>query len=383
MEIDPTSLQGHDKEDIISVFIEHVVKTEEEVEEKETRGGKTTDLKLYLLDNQGFEFGTIETTVEHLATSDDTDRNTKNWIADHVVDEQSIDDDLSFLQISTPDAGRTDDFLVVRSNGYFWILTTERKEWCRKTVEKLIQYLPGVERLYLSSDDLEDIVEGLQDAYVSGFTAKYHAPYRKRDATLVFHGAEENDLDKGEEAFDATPSRIEWDQTNSPAAAIQGANTNDGHLSVENVREGSEAKAVNTILGLTEDYQERDRANYEVEHKPTRTIFDDGSQAIDGHTAIELTDPDRDDAPNLAEELQEDVLSGLQYNAGMWGDDTFFVQDKEHEEVFELALEPPNIILYARENTTALSLRSFCQEILDEFDSTYSLEKKQNMLVGQ
>jgi len=70
-------LQGHDKEDIISVFIEHVVKTEEEVEEKETRGGKTTDLKLYLLDNQGFEFGTIETTVEHLATSDDTDRNTK------------------------------------------------------------------------------------------------------------------------------------------------------------------------------------------------------------------------------------------------------------------------------------------------------------------
>jgi len=77
MEIDPTSLQGHDKEDIISVFIEHVVKTEEEVEEKETRGGKTTDLKLYLLDNQGFEFGTIETTVEHLATSDDTDRNTK------------------------------------------------------------------------------------------------------------------------------------------------------------------------------------------------------------------------------------------------------------------------------------------------------------------
>jgi hypothetical protein len=382
MEIDPTSLQGHDKEDIISVFIEHVVKTEEEVEEKETRGGKTTDLKLYLLDNQGFEFGTVETTVEHL-TSDDTDRNIKNWIADHVVDEQSIDDDLSFLQISTPDAGRTDDFLVVRSNGYFWILTTERKEWCRKTVEKLIQYLPGVERLYLSSDDLEDIVEGLQDAYVSGFTAKYHAPYRKRDATLVFHGAEENDLDKAEEAFDATPSRIEWDQTNSPAAAIQRANTNDGHLSVENVREGSEAKAVNTILGLTEDYQERDRANYEVEHKPTRTIFDDGSQAIDGHTAIELTDPDRDDAPNLAEEFQEDVLSGLQYNAGMWGDDTFFVQDKEHEEVFEIALEPPNIILYARENTTALSFRSFCQEILDEFDSTYSLEKKQNVLVGQ
>jgi len=144
MEIDPTSLQGHDKEDIISVFIEHVVKTEEEVEEKETRGGKTTDLKLYLLDNQGFEFGTIETTVEHLATSDDTDRNTKKLIADHVVDEQSIDDDLSFLQISTPDAGRTDDFLVVRSNGYFWILTTERKEWCRKTVEKLIQYLPAL-----------------------------------------------------------------------------------------------------------------------------------------------------------------------------------------------------------------------------------------------
>jgi hypothetical protein len=28
----------------------------------------------------------------------------------------------------------------------------------------------------------------------------------------------------------------------------------------------------------------------------------------------------------------------------MWGDDTFFVQDKEHEEVFELALEPRYLI---------------------------------------
>ncbi|MDL0129907.1 hypothetical protein PNP59_03010 [Halobacterium salinarum] len=76
MEIDPTSLQGHDKEDIISAFVEHVVKTEEEAEEKETRGGKTTDLKLYLLDNQGFEFGTVDATIEHLATSGDTGRNT-------------------------------------------------------------------------------------------------------------------------------------------------------------------------------------------------------------------------------------------------------------------------------------------------------------------
>lgn len=381
MDIDLDNLK--DKEEIIRDLVEHVVKTDEEVEDKETRGGKTTDLKLYLLDNKGFKIGQLDQTIEFLSTSDLTDKNAKNWIAEHVVDENTVSDDISLVKISTPSANRTDDFVFIQNNGYLWILTTERKEWAEKTVENLIKYLPNVERLYLDSEALEDTVEGLEDAYVSGFTAKYHSPNRARDATLVFHGAEEDDLDKAEEAFQAKPTRIEFDQANSPAAAIQGSQANDGELSLESVRGGSEPKAVATLIGLSEEYQTRDRETYEVEHPPERTVLDDGSCSVNGFTAVELTDPDRDSAPNLPAELEEEIFSGHQYEIGHWGEDTVFVHDTEHQEIFEVALEPPNIILYARESTSALSLRSFCQEIIDEFDSTYSIQKRQNTIAGQ
>ena len=383
MEIDPKQFTGADKETILRELIDHVVKTPEEAKDKQTRGGKSTDLKLYLCDNQGFTFGTLDERIEQIASSDDFDRNAKRFVSEHTFLEDKLSEGISFVQITTPDADRTDDFFFIRNNGYLWILTTERKKWVKKTVENLIKYLPDVERLYLSSDDLEGLVDHLNKAQISGFTARYKAPYRDRDATLVFHGAEEDDLETAQEAFDAEPSRIEFDQANSPATAIQGSYTNDGHTTLESVRQDSEAKALETLLGITEDYQESDRKNFEVENKPSRTIHEDGSFAIDGFTCVELTDPDREevDTEVLRIELEEDILSAYQYTHGAWGDDTLMVYDEDHEEVFEVALEPPNIILYPKEGTTALSLRSFAQKILDEFDSTYTLTKRTNSVV--
>ena len=60
------------------------------------------------------------------------------------------------------------------------------------------------------------------------------------------------------------------------------------------------------------------------------------------------------------------------------GDTKIRVYDKEYNETFDIALEPPDIILYARESTSALSLREFVREVFEDLDSTYSLGKKQN-----
>jgi hypothetical protein len=100
------------------------------------------------------------------------------------------------------------------------VFTTVRREWRQKTIENLLDYLPCVERLYLTADDLETLTREVRDSRISGFTAKYHAPNRERDAALIFSGAEEGDLETAEEAFDAKPTRIEFDQTNSPDTVI-------------------------------------------------------------------------------------------------------------------------------------------------------------------
>lgn len=377
MELNASDLQGKSPPEVIRELVEHVTKSEQEIEDKETRGGKTTDLKIYVSDNKGIQIGGLSEAIEELVLKGDLNKTAKDFFNNHTVTEEKIQGRISFVEISSPQYDRVDEFIFVLNGEYLWVLTTERKDWAEDTIEKLLKYLPSVERLYLSSDDLEEIVDNLNqlgETRVSGFTARYLSPHREKKATLQFHGAEERDLRKAERHFEATPSRIEFDQANSPQTAIQGSNSNDGFITLESVRRDSEDKAVETALKILGEYQERDFANYEVEESPRRTTIDDGF-LVKGYTGVELKTHEEVDPEELIEKLKDGVLSSYQYEYGHWDNYTLFVHDEDHGEIFELGVEGANIVLHARESTTALSLRDFCQRVLDGFDSTYSIEK--------
>ncbi|WP_135304207.1 hypothetical protein [Haloarcula amylovorans] len=390
MDFDPADYKDKSKREVLRELVEYVVKSDEDMEEKGTRSGGDTDLNIYLCDNQGLEIGDFDHWVHQLTEDDRITGHAANFAKNHTFSEDVAGDDIAVVTITTPDKGREDEFLFVTTNGsggddYLWVITTVHSDWRDKTIERLLDYLPCVERLYLSSDDLEELTGGIRDSRVSGFTAKYHAPNRERDATLRFSGAEPGDLETAEEAFDAKPTRIDFDQKNSPATAIQGANTNNGRISMRSVRNGSEPKAVETLLGITEGYQELDQARFDVEYPAELAKLENGF-TVDGFTAVELTDPDRDDATpdELVEELEARVLNGNQYRHGIRdGGTKLRVWDTDHDETFDVALEPPNIVLYARDSTTALSLREFVRDVYEELDSTYSLQKRQNPVAIQ
>lgn len=378
MDVDPDTLEGKTTRQILRDLVEYVVRSDEEMEEKETRSGDRTDLNIYVCDNESYEIGALDEWVAFLADSDRVSGHTANYVADHTFSEKVVDDSISLVTITTPSKGREDDFVFLTNDGYLWVLTTAHSDWRKRTIENLLKYLPCVERLYLSSEDLEYLTDHVQDSRVSGFTARYHAPNRERDATLTFSGAEPGDLQKAEETFDAKPTRIEFDQANSPITAIQGASTNKGRLTMRSVRDGAESKAVDTFLGLSEEYQELDQQSFDIEHRPVRGPLETGF-TVDGFTAVELTDPDREEAEDLVAELEAQVLNGDQYRYGIRdGGRKVRVFDTEYSEIFDVAIEEPDIILYARETTTALSLRSFVREVYDELDSTYSLSKATN-----
>lgn len=390
MDFDPADYKDKSKREVLRELVEYVVKSDEDMEEKGTRSGGETDLNIYLCDNQGFEIGDFDYWVHQLTEDDRITGHAANFAKNHTFSEDIAGDDIAVVTITTPDKGREDEFLFVTTNGsggddYLWVITTVHSDWRDKTIERLLDYLPCVERLYLSSDDLEELTGGIRDSRVSGFTAKYLAPNRERDATLRFSGAEPGDLETAEEAFDAKPTRIDFDQKNSPTTAIQGANTNNGRISMRSVRDGSEPKAVETLLGITEGYQELDQARFDVEY-PAELVKLENGFTVDGFTAVELTDPDRDDATpaELVEELEAHVLNGNQYRHGIRdGGTKLRVWDTEHDETFDIALEPPDIVLYARDSTTALSLREFVRDVYEELDSTYSLQKRQNPVATQ
>lgn len=384
MDLDPAQYRQMSKQEILRELIEHIVTSEESQEEKEHRSGKSTDLNLYLLDNRGYEIGSLDEHINHITESNRVNGHAKNYISNHTFSEEKLGPETALVSITTPEKSRTDDSIWIRQGDYIWALTTVRQEWRKKTIEKLIKYLPQVERLYLSSEYLEVLTQEniIKDSYISGFTSQYHAPYADRQATLRFHGGRREDLEKAERYFNAKPTRIEFDQTNSPTAAIQGASTNDGRLSFQSVVDGSQDKAVETLLSVSEEYQELDRENFGVNYSPTPNSSDNGF-SVDGFTAIELTDPDRSSETGeaLVEELEENVLNGPQYKFGQRERNTLRVFDTRHDEIFDLAVEDTDIIVYPREPATSMSLRDIVQKIY-EYDSTYSQQKVENPIAG-
>lgn len=380
MNIDPDRYQGMSKRETLRELIEHVATSEEDHEDKEHRSGSSTDLNLYLLDNREFKIGSLDNHINHITQSERVSGFAKNFVAEHTFSEEPVGNDTTIVSITVPKKSRTDKSIWITHDEYIWVLTTVRQKWRENTIENLIKYLPQVERLYLSSEYLDAVTSDdvIQDSYVSGFTAKYHAPYAEREATLRFHGGRKEDLKKAEDVFNAKPTRIEFDQTNSPTAAIQGASTNDGRLSLQSVVRGSQDKAVETLLSVSEEYQKLDKSSFEVTHAPIQRSTETGF-SVDGFTAIELTDPDRDAMSNqsLMDELKENVLNGNQYRYGVRDRDTIRVFDTYHDEIFDLAIEGSDIIVYPRETATAMSLRDIVQEIF-EYDSTYSHEKVEN-----
>ncbi|WEL18727.1 Uncharacterized protein SVXHr_2583 [Halorhabdus sp. SVX81] len=384
MNIELSEIKGYDEREIVLELITEVTKSGEEMEEKETRGSKSTDLKLYLVNSSEDIQGRFDKAGMDVADDKNTKKAAREFFNSIVIEEDEVSDGISFLSVTYPRYERTDEAIVVDRGDVFWILTTELKEWLEDTVEKVIKYLPQLERVYLSPDELEDTMRSIADSEIAGFTAEYHANHKDRDATLQFHGAEKNDLRTAEDAFSATPTRIEFNQKNSPATAIQGSGSNDGFLKLESVREDSEAKAADTLLRTSEMFADRDIEQFRVNADTSWKLFQPGF-VVDEYTSIELYDPGRDEteADSLDRELEEEVFSKHRYQTGRWGDDTFFVYDKEHEEVFELGIESNELVLHARETTTAYSLRAFCRTVLDEFDSTYSLRKKETRVKAQ
>lgn len=380
MKLDPDRYHQMSKREILRDLIEHVTTSENDQENKEHRSGSSTDLNLYLLDNQGYKIGTLDETINYITQSEEISGHAKNYVSKHTFSEKIVGDEVAIVSITTPEKSRIDDSIWIEQGGYIWVLTTERQEWRKRTIENLIKYLPDVERLYISSEYLDTLTgqEVIQDSHISGFTSQYHAPYAERKATLRFHGGRREDLEKAERVFDAKPTRIEFDQTNSPEAAIQGASTNDGRLSIQSVRTGSQDKAVETLLSVSEEYQELDRSHFKIDHVARHDSFEKGF-SVDGFTAIELTDPDRttETSQSLIEEIRENVLNGPQYKFGQRDEGTLRVCDTHHNEIFDIAVEPPDIIIYPRQPATAMSIRDIVQEIFS-YDSTYSQEKVEN-----
>lgn len=381
MNIDNHALKDKDTEEIVSVLIDHVSKSDEEVQREREEGSRTTELKVFVAENKGFELGTLSQEIQKLAESEDTTKHVDSFITEHNFVEERLNKKVSYVEIHTPNYERTDQFVFLDNADYLKVLTAERRDWTKKTVENLLRYVPDLDRLFLSSEDLRDIVTGLPKTTISGFTAKYHSYHTDKRVTIQFHGGTESDLQKVEEVFGARPTRLEFDQANSPTKAIHSSVDRQGYFKLTRVRRGSEQKGVETLQQIFHDYEEHDREHFDVEFTPRRIPLKSGF-TIEGFTTLQLIEKEEDgDDKTPSEKLKGEILERKRrYDYTVWEPGNYLVFDKEHNEPFEIGIEDRDLVVYAKPATTSVTLRDFCNLILEDFNSTYGVEKTSNLL---
>lgn len=385
MQFDPDEFSG-EIDDVISVFVDHITRSEEEIEKEEDKDRRKTEVKVFLANNSGFEIGTLNNALQELSEDPELEKYIHRFITEHNFHEEILNDHLSYVEIDTPKRGRTDQFIFIADDDYLRIITAERRKWTKKTAEKLIKYLPSLERVFLTPSDLEEIVQDLYGTSISGFTAKYHSYKTEKRVSIRFHGGTDEDLATVEDVFDAKPTRLEFNQRNSPSTAVQSSVAQEGHFTFSSIRPGSEERGAQTLQELSEEYEEHDRKNYQIEHKPIRDFFK-GGFTIEGFTALQLIDDteeaEPDERDDTADILEEKILNHKRrYEYSIWEHGKFYVFDKDHDEPFEVTVEGDDLTLYAKETTTAATFRDFCSLVFEEFDSTYSLEKTSRKLTA-
>lgn len=383
MYIEPSTLDGEETRAIIDRLVEYVTKTDEEiVQEGREERKATTELKVFLAENRGLEQGNVEDKIESLLFDDGLTKPQTEFFDSLNFEENVLNSDTSCVEITTPQYDRKDQFFFYFTDHYLQVFTVERRKWTERTVERLIKYLPELERLLLSPDDLEEISEDLEKTNVSGFTAKYQPYYRDQSVSIQFHGAEPGDLEKVEREFNARPSRLELSRRNSPSNAVKTSMDVGGYFSVPRIREDSQELGHETLLQVGEEYQQRDHANFDVEHKPRKISLRQGF-SIEGHTTLELIeqveDLDADVRPTnkeLVRKLEEKIIDGKRrYQYSTWEPGNYMIYDKERDEPFEITIEDRNIVVHAKPATSSVTIRDFSDIIRREFNTTYRLEK--------
>lgn len=409
MELDSQGLQGAETSEIIQQLVASVTKTKEELqEEKEKQKQKTTDLKLFIARKEGFKQGTIEQRLNQTAQDPSTHQYTKDFISDHGFTETKLNEEASHLEIRTPSYNREDHSILIEGDEYVRILTTERRYWTKKTIERVIDYLPGLSRLYLSADDIRGIVTGLNEiteTRISGFTSKYRSYDDERRISIQFHGGDEKDIQDVKEEFNAKPTRVEFKQKNSPTDAVTGALTRDARINIPGIRAGSEELGEETLGSVASRFEEIDKEHYNIPNAPEMSSTEGGIE-IEGFTTLRLSDveepsskaipdggeqtsldsesEDSDDERAFVSGLKEQILDKKQrYEFTEWGEEDYLILDKYRHESFQLGIERQDLILNARPGTTPITLKEFCRIILEEFKSTYSIETRTTNLLEE
>lgn len=379
--MDLEKLKGLEKEEIKNQLLESVIKTEEEIEKEKTEKKSKSDLKIFLVKSSNLTPDELEDSIYDLLESDDIPHYLQKFLEAHNFEISPLIEEAFGLTIFTPEFNKEDSFVIFQEKEYWHIWTTARRHWTKKTIEKLIDNHPRLERIFVNPEELEKITRmKLQDelgenSRFSGFVAKKKPFYSEKQISINMYGGDYDDLEKVKEDFNAEPTQITISMKNSPVNCVLGhLHGSEGYISLSTILEdyfdwGSDIAEMSSSL-----FEESDREIYEIEELPIEINKGEngvGYTIFQSYHALELQPQfEENRTPDMISKIFEKALEWFLekkqgYYGYEWDENTYHILQKENMDLFQLSKESDNLVLYPLDRCSEKTIKDVSKQIVE------------------
>lgn len=387
--MDFEKLKEKTSEEIKEHLLNSVMKSEKEIEREEVEKKSKSDLKIFLVKSLELHPEDLPKSIDEVLDSEEIGHNFKKFLKEHKFIVTEINENIYGLRIHTPEFKKEDDFILYIGDGYWHIWTLARRYWTKKTVEKLIDHHPLLERSFINPEELEDITsknlrkEMEEKSHFSGFVAKYKPFYSEKQVSINMYGGTYEDLETVKDEFQAEPTQITITMKNSPVNCVLGnLHGNEGFISLSTILEGYFDWGKKIADVASDLFERSDKESFEMKNPPVEMEEEkNGLQYIryKSHHAFTLEpqfDKNKEEIDKLFEKTLEWLLEKKQGFYGYkWDEDSYHLLKKENMDSFQLSKQEKDLILYPLEGCSEKTVKNVCKDISENVFSDLGVKR--------
>ncbi len=385
--MDFDKLKDKSSEKIKEYLLNSVKKTEEEIEREQVEKKSKSDLKIFLVKSLGLHPGDLSESIDGLFDSEEISHNFEKFLNEHKCIVTRVNESTYGLRIHTPEYKKEDDFVIFLREGYWHIWTLARRYWTKKTIEKLIDHHPLLERSFINPEELENLTsrnlkeEIEESSHFSGFVAKYKPFYSEKQVSINMYGGTYDDLKTVKNEFKAEPTQITISMKNSPVNCVLGnLHGNEGFISLSTILEGYFDWGMKVAEVASNLFEKSDKESFEMDIPPIEMEEEKNGLHYTRYKSFYsfTLEPqlERGDIDKLFEKTLEWLLEKRQgYYGYMWDEDSYHLLKKENMDTFQLSKQENDLILYPLEGCSEKTVKTVCKDINENVFSDFTVKK--------
>lgn len=387
--MDFDKLKDKSPKEIKEYLLNSVMKTEKEIEREKVEKKSESDLKIFLIKSLSLHPNDLPNSIDELLESEDIGYNFEKFLKEHKFMVTEINEKTYGLKIHTPEYKKEDDFILFIGDNYWHVWTLARRYWTKKTLEKLVDNHPFLERSFINPEELEELTsknlreEMDEKSHFSGFVAKYKPFYSEKQVSINMYGGTYEDLKTVKNEFQAEPTQITISMKNSPVNCVLGnLHGNEGFISLSTILEGyyDWGKKITDVASNL--FEESDKKSFEMDESPVEIEEERNGLHYSRYKSFYAfkLEPQLDYNKGEIDKLFEKTLEWLLekrrgFYGYKWDENSYHLLKKENMDSFQLSKQKDDLVLYPLEGCSEKTVKSVCKDISENVFSDLTVKK--------